>query len=187
MIRHANPVAVLAALTAVLVTPFGGTAPSDMEPTQQGTVVSPAVVDVQASMPVVSTSVVTVAYKSSPKASTGAGDLQAAIDNAKSKVGASYRWGATGPGAFDCSGLVYWAYNSAGFHLPRTSRAMSRIGTPVSMDELQPGDLVLYYRPVRHVGIYMGGGQILQASTDGEPVDYAGVYEAPFPQARRLV
>ena len=68
-----------------------------------------------------------------------------AMSRALGKVGAPYRWGATGPNAFDCSGLVSWAYQSSGVSLPRTSRAMSRVGTPVAKADLRPGDLVLWW------------------------------------------
>ena len=76
-----------------------------------------------------------------------------AMSIAMGKLGAPYRWGATGPSAFDCSGLVYWAYQPdrrlAAAHQPAP---MSRVGTPVSKAALQPGDLVFFYRPVSHVG-----------------------------------
>ena len=68
------------------------------------------------------------------------------------------RYGAAGPSAFDCSGLVTWAYRSGGTSLPRSSRAMSQVGTAVPRSALQPGDLVFFYRPVSHVAIYIGNG-----------------------------
>ncbi|GAA3249242.1 hypothetical protein GCM10017691_60110 [Pseudonocardia petroleophila] len=109
-----------------------------------------------------------------------------AVDLALSKVGSPYRWGATGPSAFDCSGLVNWAFAQAGIDVPRTSRALSQTGTPVSRDQLQPGDLVFFYSPVSHVGIYIGNGQMVHASTSGKPVAIAPIDGRQYNSARRL-
>ena len=102
------------------------------------------------------------------------------MSRALSKVGAPYRWGATGPNAFDCSGLVSWAYQSSGVSLPRTSRAMSRVGTPVAKADLRPGDLVFFYRPVSHVGIYIGNGKIVHASSRKNPVKISDMGRMTF-------
>ena len=97
-----------------------------------------------------------------------------------------YRYGASGPNAFDCSGLVNWAYRSSGKSLPRTSRAMSRVGTPVSKSALQPGDLVFFYGGPSHVGIYIGNGKIVHASNPRHPVKTADLSTMPFHSARRV-
>jgi peptidoglycan DL-endopeptidase CwlO len=110
----------------------------------------------------------------------------AALDFAMSKIGSPYRYGASGPNAFDCSGLVSWAFKRAGKSLPRTSRAMSKVGTPVSRDQLQPGDLVFFYKPVSHVGIYIGNGKILHASTRKSPVKISDMGRMKFNSARRI-
>ena len=109
-----------------------------------------------------------------------------AMSRALGKVGAPYRWGATGPNAFDCSGLVSWAYQSSGVSLPRTSRAMSRVGTPVAKADLRPGDLVFFYRPVSHVGIYLGNGKIVHASSKKYPVKVSDMGRMTFNSARRV-
>lgn len=109
-----------------------------------------------------------------------------ALSNAMGKLGAPYRWGATGPNAFDCSGLVSWAFARAGVPLPRTSRAMSTVGTPVAKSDLRPGDLVLFYRPVSHVGIYIGDGKIVHASNRKSPVKVSDMRYMPFNSARRV-
>jgi peptidoglycan DL-endopeptidase CwlO len=109
-----------------------------------------------------------------------------ALEHAMSKVGSPYRYGATGPNAFDCSGLVSWAYKKAGKSLPRTSRAQSKVGTPVSRDDLQPGDLVFFYKPVSHVGIYIGDGKIVHASTRKSPVKISDMSRMKFNSARRV-
>jgi cell wall-associated NlpC family hydrolase len=110
----------------------------------------------------------------------------AALDFAMGKIGSPYRYGASGPNAFDCSGLVSWAFKKAGKSLPRSSRAMSQVGTPVSRDALQPGDLVFFYRPVSHVGIYIGNGKILHASTRKSPVKISDMGRMKFNSARRI-
>nr|MBA3905308.1 C40 family peptidase [Pseudonocardiales bacterium] len=103
-----------------------------------------------------------------------------------SSASVRYRWGATGPNAFDCSGLVYWSYRLEGIALPRTSAAMSRIGAPVAKGDLQPGDLVFFYRPVSHVAIYIGNGRVVHASTAGSPVKISALSDMPFTTARRI-
>jgi peptidoglycan DL-endopeptidase CwlO len=109
-----------------------------------------------------------------------------AMSRALSKVGSPYRWGATGPNAFDCSGLVSWAYKSSGVSLPRTSQAMSRVGRPVPRADLRPGDLVFFYRPVSHVGIYIGDGKIVHASSRKYPVKISDMGRMKFTSARRV-
>lgn len=110
----------------------------------------------------------------------------AAVSHAMSKLGAPYRWGAAGPSAFDCSGLVSWAYKRVGVSLPRTSRAMSRVGRAVPKSALRPGDLVFFYTPVSHVGIYIGGGKVVNASQPGTPVKVSNISGMPFNSARRV-
>jgi cell wall-associated NlpC family hydrolase len=109
-----------------------------------------------------------------------------AMQRALGKIGARYSWGASGPNAFDCSGLVSWAYRSAGRTLPRSSRAMARVGTPVARSALQPGDLVFFYRGPSHVGIYVGNGRIVHASNPAHPVKIADLNSMPFNSARRV-
>lgn len=129
---------------------------------------------------------VRVAGKSARPAFARGGSAVAALNTARSKLGTPYRWGAAGPSAFDCSGLVQWSFKQAGINLPRTSSAQSQMGKPVSRGELQPGDLVFFYSPVSHVGIYLGGNKILHASQSGEPVKISNMSSMPFHNARRL-
>lgn len=110
---------------------------------------------------------------------------QAAIDAALSKLGSPYSWGAEGPGQFDCSGLTSWAYAQAGIGIPRSSRAQSTFGQSVSRSQLQPGDLVFFYSPVSHVGIYLGNGQMVHAPTTGDVVKVSPV-QSEFSGARRV-
>ncbi|MFJ9725243.1 NlpC/P60 family protein [Streptomyces sp. NPDC101209] len=111
----------------------------------------------------------------------------AAVQYAYSKLGSPYVWGATGPDAFDCSGLVQSAYRSAGVSLPRTTYAQIDAGRRVSRSELRPGDLVFFYSGISHVGIYIGNGQMIHAPNPAEPVKIAPVDEMPFAGATRVV
>ncbi len=111
-------------------------------------------------------------------------DGSRALDAAKSKVGAQYAWGATGPYAFDCSGLLQWAYKQAGVQIPRTTFEQISTGAPVAKGDLQPGDAV-YFDGGGHGAIYAGNGQIVHASTAGQPVKYAPLDSMAFYAARR--
>ncbi len=105
----------------------------------------------------------------------GSGAAQAAVQTALAQVGDPYVWGAGGPNAFDCSGLTQYAYAAAGISLPHSSRMQSQMGTAVSRSQLQPGDLIFYYSPVSHVSMYVGNGQMVHASTSGQPVKVVSV------------
>ncbi|WP_137723785.1 C40 family peptidase [Prescottella subtropica] len=109
---------------------------------------------------------------------------QQAVKAAESRLGSPYVYGAAGPDAFDCSGLVQWSYQQAGLNLPRTSYQQAAAGIAVSYDDLQPGDVVSFYNG-SHSGIYAGNGNVIHASTAGQPVKYAPVSSMPFDGARR--
>jgi cell wall-associated NlpC family hydrolase len=111
---------------------------------------------------------------------------QTVVDTAMAQLGDPYVWGAGGPNAFDCSGLAQYAFAAAGITLPHSSRAQSTMGTAVPRAQLQPGDLVFFYSPVSHVGIYIGNGQMVHASTFGRPVIVTSVDMAGYVGARRL-
>ena len=150
--------------------------------------VAPAVQAPAAGAPAVQAPValVAAAKPAAPAVAAAAGRRSSAMSIAMGKLGSPYRWGAAGPGAFDCSGLVYWSYRQTGMTLPRSSSAQSRVGTPVSKGALQPGDLVFFYRPVSHVAIYIGGGRVVHASTAGKPVKISNLGDMPFATARRI-
>ncbi|MGY2084107.1 NlpC/P60 family protein [Blastococcus sp. SYSU DS0539] len=117
----------------------------------------------------------------------GSGAAQTAVNTALAQVGDPYVWAAAGPNAFDCSGLVQYAYAAAGISVPHSSRMQSTMGTPVSRSALQPGDLVFFYSPVSHVGIYIGNGQMVHAATSGVPVKVASVDSmGGYNSARRI-
>jgi cell wall-associated NlpC family hydrolase len=108
-----------------------------------------------------------------------------AVQAALTRVGSPYSWGAAGPNAFDCSGLVMWAFQQAGISLPHSSQALARGGRPVDISEMQPGDVVNYYSDASHSAIYIGDGMMVHASTYGTPVRVAPVDNAPIYNVRR--
>ncbi|MFI1357026.1 NlpC/P60 family protein [Streptomyces sp. NPDC020898] len=110
-----------------------------------------------------------------------------AVSYAYQKLGSPYVWGATGPDAFDCSGLMQAAYRSAGISLPRTTYAQINAGQRVSRSELLPGDLVFFYSGISHVGLYVGRGQMIHAPNPSAPVRVAPLDEMPFAGATRVV
>ncbi len=110
-----------------------------------------------------------------------------ALSYAYGKLGSPYVWGATGPDAFDCSGLAQAAYRAAGVSLPRTTYAQIDAGRRVARSQLLPGDLVFFYSGVSHVGIYVGNGQMIHAPRPGAPVRVAPLDEMPFAGATRVV
>jgi cell wall-associated NlpC family hydrolase len=122
-----------------------------------------------------------------PGSSPGGGAPEAAtvIQAALSRIGSPYVWGGSGPNQFDCSGLVMWSFQQAGMSLPHSSQALAEGGQPVSMDQIQPGDLVTYYSDASHVAIYIGDGMMVHASTFGVPVRVAPVDNAPIHNIRR--
>lgn len=117
-----------------------------------------------------------------PLASKG----QQIVDAARSAIGSPYAWGAAGPGSFDCSGLTSWAYQQAGVNIPRTSQAQAAGGTRVSLDALQPGDIIAYYGGASHVGIYTGHGTIIDALNAGSPVGERPLHFQPIHSAVRF-
>ena len=114
------------------------------------------------------------------------GSAGAAVQYALAQVGDAYVYGAAGPDAFDCSGLTMMAWAQAGVSLPHSSSAQMGSGTPVSQSQLAPGDLVFYYSPVSHVGIYIGNGQIVHAANPSTGVRVAPVFSMPYSGAVRV-
>ncbi|NFO19370.1 peptidoglycan hydrolase, partial [Clostridium botulinum] len=94
---------------------------------------------------------------------------------ARQYLGTPYVYGGTSPSGFDCSGFVQYVYrNAAGISLPRTTYDQIGVGSRVSQDQLQPGDLV--FPDAGHVGIYIGGGQMIHASKPGDVVKISSVW-----------
>ncbi|WP_310963149.1 C40 family peptidase [Nocardioides terrisoli] len=113
------------------------------------------------------------------------GRAAAAVRYALAQVGKAYVYGAAGPSAFDCSGLTMRAWGAAGVGLPHSSNAQQGYGTRVSESQLQPGDLVFYYSPVSHVGMYIGNGLIVNAENPSVGVKITGLHSMPYSGAVR--
>ncbi|WP_415958243.1 NlpC/P60 family protein [Streptomyces sp. 021-4] len=128
------------------------------------------------------------ADRSAPRASVAAPNSRAAraVSFAHGAIGKPYVWGATGPNAFDCSGLTQAAWKAAGVSLPRTTYTQINAGQRVSRSELAPGDLVFFYSGISHVGLYIGGGQMIHAPRPGAPVRIAPISQMPFAGATRV-
>ncbi|MER7518116.1 NlpC/P60 family protein [Streptomyces sp. NPDC126499] len=107
-----------------------------------------------------------------PLGDLGPSRAAAAVIAARAAIGKPYVWGATGPSAFDCSGLMVWSYRQAGIALPRTSQAQRNAGRRVPLSQAQPGDLVTYRSDASHVAIYAGNGQVIHAPYPGARVRY---------------
>jgi peptidoglycan DL-endopeptidase CwlO len=104
---------------------------------------------------------------------------------ALAQVGDNYVFGATGMSDWDCSGLTMRAYGSVGISLPHSSRAQFSSGRHISKSQLEPGDLVFFYSPIHHVGIYIGGGMIVHAANPSDGVLTASLDSMPFSGAVR--
>lgn len=113
------------------------------------------------------------------------GRAKVAVDYALAQVGDSYSYGATGTAAWDCSGLTMGAWGKAGVALPHSSSAQYSSGPQVSRDQLAPGDLVFYYSPISHVGIYIGNGMIVHASNPSTGVKVSPMDQMPYTGAVR--
>ena len=118
-----------------------------------------------------------------PTANTvGAQALQAAI----TREGDPYVWGASGPGEFDCSGLVVWAYAQEGIALPHYTGDLWNSGMHVARSDLEPGDLVFFFADISHVGIYIGDGMMIDAPDFGETVHVQPVFWSDYVGAVRI-
>jgi peptidoglycan DL-endopeptidase CwlO len=121
-----------------------------------------------------------------PGAGPGSGQGAIAVQAALTQVGAPYVWGGAAPGGFDCSGLVMWAFQQAGIALPHSSQAMAHGGQPVSLSDLQPGDVLTFYSDASHAGLYIGDGLMVHSSTFGQPVRVVPMNSSgPIYDARR--
>lgn len=102
-----------------------------------------------------------------------------AVGFAMAQIGKPYVWGAVGPSSYDCSGLTSAAWAAAGHPIPRTSQAQWGGLTRVSLSSARPGDLIIYYNDATHVGMYIGGGQIVHAPRPGRNITTAPAASMP--------
>ena len=109
-----------------------------------------------------------------------------ALDAALSRRGDPYVWAAAGPGAFDCSGLVVWAFAQEGITLPHYTGDLWNSGVHIPRADLEPGDLVFFFPDISHVGIYLGDGLMVDAPDFGEVVRVDPVYWSAFVGAVRI-
>ena len=126
--------------------------------------------------------------RSTPRASydgPASGRASVAVRTAYAQLGDPYRWGGTGPNSFDCSGLTSFAWRAAGVSLPHSSRSQYAGGRKVSRSSLRPGDLVFFYSPISHVGIYIGGGKMIDAPYPGTSVRITQISQLPYSGAVR--
>ena len=102
--------------------------------------------------------------------------LAAAVSAARGRIGSAYAMGATGPGAFDCSGLTTYAFRRAGIALPRTSQAQYGVGSAVARDDIRAGDLVFFSTNgpgPSHVGVATGRGTVISATSSGGVIEHS--------------
>jgi cell wall-associated NlpC family hydrolase len=139
-----------------------------------------------ASTPAASTPAATQDSAADP-APSASGRGAKALAFARRQLGKPYRFGATGPNAYDCSGLTGAAWRAAGVTLSRTSQSQFHDGRAVSKADLQPGDLVFFYSSTRpsHVALYAGNGMVIHAPHPGSSVRYIKMKYMPFSGARR--
>jgi len=102
-------------------------------------------------------------------------------------LGTRYVWAGASPSGFDCSGFVMYVYRKVGISLPHSSRMQYGYGEYVAQSELRPGDLVFFYNPIHHVGIYIGDGKMIHAAGVGKGVRIDSVYRSSYHGARRII
>jgi len=125
-----------------------------------------------------------------PGARPGLGSL--ALQQAVAQIGTPYAWGGSRPGGFDCSGLVFYVYGKLGVRLPRVAADQAKVGAPVTLDQLAPGDAVFFADSsgyIHHMGLYVGDGKFVHAPRSGETVRIddltTGTYALQYAGARR--
>ena len=117
-----------------------------------------------------------------PAPSSGAAK---AVEVARNQIGKPYKWAAAGPDSYDCSGLTMYAWSAAGVQLPHSAAGQYDMLPKVSRASLAPGDLVFYGSPIHHVGIYEGGGIMIEAPQTGENVRRASIDRSGYTGAAR--
>jgi cell wall-associated NlpC family hydrolase len=132
-------------------------------------------VPVAASRSAIRTTPVATPLRAVPASLTGSSVAARAVAAALSRLGRPYVFGAAGPNRFDCSGLVEWAYGRAGVATAHYTGALWNAYRHISASALRPGDLVFFYSDHHHVGIYIGGGMMINAPHTGDVVRIVSV------------
>jgi peptidoglycan DL-endopeptidase CwlO len=162
--------------------------PPAADPTTTTTAATTTTTTATTTTPTTTTTDAPLPIPDAPVAPLPAGHPDAASVAAR-YLGTPYRWGGATPAGFDCSGLVVWVYSQLGIALPHFTGALYLLGTPVSRDQLAPGDLV-FFDALDHVGIYIGAGQFIHAPHTGDVVRVStmssGSYAAGYIGARRI-
>ena len=113
-------------------------------------------------------------------------NVASVLQAAYSVIGTPYQYGGSSPETgFDCSGFTMWAWSHAGVYLPHSSAAQYASLPHVAQSDLQPGDLVFFYSPISHVGIYVGGGSMIHSPQTGSVVSVVPIYWDSFAGAAR--
>ncbi len=131
---------------------------------------------------------VPVTAPSAPPSSAPPARYGGVVGIAMRYLGTPYVWGGASPAGFDCSGFVMYVFSQIGVSLPHSSYAQYGYGSPVSLADLQPGDLV-FFDGLGHVGIYVGGGSFIHSPHTGDVVkisSISGWYASTFVGGRRL-
>ncbi len=133
----------------------------------------------------------TTAKVATSTAPAAPGKASTVVETAKQYIGYKYVYGGTTPSGFDCSGFTSYVYKLHGISLSRTSQAQFKNGVAVAKSNLQPGDLVFFYKGISHVGIYIGGGKFIHASNSRTGVIIStlssGHYSNNYAGARRVL
>ncbi|MFD8819514.1 C40 family peptidase, partial [Streptomyces sp. NPDC059627] len=122
-----------------------------------------------------------------PGAAAEPGKAMKALAFAREQIGRPCVWGATGPGAYDCSSLTQAAWRAAGVTLPRSAPEQTLAGTPITLAALEPGDLVFFFDDDSHVGIYAGGGTMVHAPSPGALIREESIYNAGESAIHRVI
>jgi len=122
-------------------------------------------------------------YEAPPSSGSGS----SVVDVAYQYLGVPYVWGGESPGGFDCSGLVTYVFRQLGVSLPHYAAAQFNCGRPVSRGDLEPGDVVFFGSSIHHVGIYVGGGNMIHAPYTGAVVRVNSVDRSDYAGARRMI
>jgi cell wall-associated NlpC family hydrolase len=122
---------------------------------------------------------------SDPNLPAPSDQAQVAVDTAKAQLGKPYVYAGSGPNSFDCSGLTQFAWAAAGVSISHNAEAQYLSLPHVSQSDLQPGDLVFFGSPIHHVGMFVGGGTMIEAPYTGVNVRYHTIYRSDYAGAAR--